>query len=151
MTAPGIRPTRIARLDPWEDPVHDTPVTLVGNLCADPELGKTPNDIPVATLRLAVTPRVRDGQGWTDGPTSFYRVTCWRQLAEHACDTLTKGARVVVTGRLRIRQYETDDGRRGQAAEVDADDLGPSLLFATATVHRTTGNGGQAASADPPF
>jgi len=130
--------------------VHDTPVTLVGNLCADPELGKTPNDVPVANLRLAVTPRVRDGEQWTDGPTSFYRVTCWRQLAEHAADTLTKGARVVVTGRLRIRQYETDDGRRGQAAEVDADDLGPSLLFATATIHRTTGNGGQVASADPP-
>ena len=133
--------------------MNDTPVTLVGNLCADPEIRFTPNGTQVADLRLAVTPRVREQDQWTDGPTSFYRVTCWRQLAEHAADTLAKGARVLVTGRLRIRQYETDDGRRGQAAEVDADDLGPSLLFATATLHRTTGNGsgGQAASADPPF
>jgi len=129
--------------------VHDTPVTLVGNLCADPDLTVTPQGTPVANLRLAVTPRVCEQDQWTDGPTSFYRVTCWRQLAEHAADTLTKGARLVVTGRLRIRQYETDDGRKGHAAEVDADDLGPSLLFATATVHRTTGNG--AASDPPPF
>jgi len=130
--------------------VHDTPVTLVGNLCADPDLSVTPQGTPVANLRLAVTPRVRDGEQWADGPTSFYRVTCWRGLAEHAVDTLAKGNRLVVTGRLRIRQYETDDGRKGHAAEVDADDLGPSLLFATATVHRTSGNGGQAASGDPP-
>jgi single-strand DNA-binding protein len=132
--------------------LNDTPVTLVGNLCADPELTVTPTGTPVAALRLAVTPRVRDReQGWTDGPTSFYRVTCWRQLAEHAHDSLTKGARLVVTGRLRIRQYETDDGRRGQAVEVDADDLGPSLLFATATLTRaTSGNGTSAASTDRP-
>ena len=135
--------------------MNDTPVTLVGNLCADPELSKTPNDIPVANLRLAVTPRIRQQDEWADGPTSFYRVTCGRQLAEHAADTLTKGARLLVTGRLRIRQYETDDGHRGQAAEVDADDLGPSLLFATATVHRiSNGDGaGDTAStrrADPP-
>ena len=131
--------------------MNDTPVTLVGNLCADPELTVTSQGTQVAALRLAVTARVRDRDGWADGPTSFYRVTCWRGLAEHAADTLTKGARLLVTGRLRIRQYETDDGRRGHAAEVDADDLGPSLLFATATLHRTTGNGGQAATADPPF
>ena len=94
---------------------------------------------------------VRDGEQWKDGPTSFYRVTCWRQLAEHACDTLAKGARVLVTGRLRIRQYDTDDGRKGYSAAVDADDLDPSLLFATAIIHRaTTGNGTSAASADPP-
>ncbi len=138
--------------------MNDTPVTLVGNLCADPELTFTATGTPVAALRLAVTPRVRDGEGWTDGPTSFYRVTCWRALAEHAADTLTKGARLVVFGRLRVRQYETEDGRRGQAAEVDADDLGPSLLFATATLTRTTStsNGGKATAASaagskPPF
>jgi single-strand DNA-binding protein len=135
--------------------VNDTTVTLVGNLCADPELTFTPTGTPVANLRLAVTPRIRQQDEWADGPTSFYRVTCWRQLAEHAADTLTKGARLLVTGRLRIRQYETDDGHRGQAAEVDADDLGPSLLFATATLTRTSsGNGGQTTSkasfADPP-
>jgi single-strand DNA-binding protein len=136
--------------------VNDTPITLVGNLCADPELSLTPTGTPVANLRLAVTGRVRDGeQGWKDGPTSFYRVVCWRQLAEHAADSLAKGTRLVVTGRLRVRQYETEDGRRGQSVEVDADDLGPSLLFATATVHRaSTGNGtgdpAGARRADPP-
>ena len=138
--------------------MNDTPVTLVGNLCADPELTLTPTGTPVAALRLAVTARVRDGEQWKDGPTSFYCVTCWRGLAEHACDTLAKGARLLVTGRLRIRQYATEDGRTGQAAEVDADDLGPSLLFATATLTRTTStsNGGKATAASaagskPPF
>jgi single-strand DNA-binding protein len=141
--------------------LNETPIMLAGNLCADPELGFTPNGSQVANLRLAVTPRVRNGEGtWEDGPTSFYRVTCWGQLATNATDTLGKGARVVVTGRLRIRQYETEDGRKGQSAEVTADDLGPSLLFATATLHRPTSNGGAtgepaarpaAAKADPPF
>jgi single-strand DNA-binding protein len=136
--------------------VNETPITLAGNLCADPELGFTTNGTQVANLRLAVTPRVRTGEGgWEDGPTSFYRVTCWGQLAAHATDTLAKGARVVVTGRLRVRQYETDDGRKGQTAEVTADDLGPSLLFATATLTRATSNGstGEPAGrpADTPF
>lgn len=130
--------------------MNETPIMLAGNLCADPELGFTPNGTQVANLRLAVTPRVRSGEGiWEDGPTSFYRVTCWGQLAANATETLAKGTRVVVTGRLRIRQYETEDGRKGQAAEVTADDLGPSLLFATATLHRATTNG-NAATADEP-
>jgi single-strand DNA-binding protein len=132
--------------------LNETPITLTGNLCADPELTFTPQGTPVANLRLAVTARVRDGDDWRDGPTSFYRVTCWRQLATHVADTCQKGTRVVVAGRLRIRQYETDDGRRGQAAEVDADDLGPSLKFATARLTRTP-NGNQASQPadDPPF
>ncbi len=130
--------------------MNETPITLAGNLCADPELSFTPQGNQVANLRLAVTPRVRSGEGtWEDGPTSFYRVTCWGQLAAHATDTLAKGARVVVTGRLRIRQYETDDGRKGQAAEVTADDLGPSLLFATATLTRPTSNGNSTGSGEP--
>jgi single-strand DNA-binding protein len=108
----------------------------------------------VANLRLAVTARVRDGDDWKDGPTSFYRVTCWRALAEHVAETCEKRSRVVVAGRLRIRQYETEDGRRGQVAEVDADDLGPSLKFAIARVTRTTANGNGATSHpgdEPPF
>jgi single-strand DNA-binding protein len=122
--------------------LNETPITLAGNLCADPELAFTPNGTQVANLRLAVTPRVRTADGaWEDGPTSFYRVTCWGQLAANATDTLAKGARVVVSGRLRIRQYETEDGRKGQTAEVTADDLGPSLLFATGTLTRATSNG----------
>ena len=135
--------------------MNETPITLAGNLCADPELSFTPQGTQVANLRLAVTPRVRSGDGaWEDGPTSFYRVTCWGQLAAHATDTLAKGARVVVTGRLRIRQYETEDGRRGQAAEVDADDLGPSLKFATARLTRTPNGNSTAAGQsgdEPPF
>ncbi len=137
--------------------MNETPIMLAGNLCADPELSFTPQGNQVANLRLAVTPRVRthDG-GWEDGPTSFYRVTCWGQLAAHATDTLAKGARVVVTGRLRIRQYETEDGRKGQTAEVTADDLGPSLLFATATLTHATNNGATTSEpagrpADAPF
>jgi single-strand DNA-binding protein len=129
--------------------LNETPITLAGNLCADPELAYTTNGTLVANLRLAATPRVRTSDGaWEDGPTSFYRVTCWGQLARNATDTLGKGARVVVTGRLRIRQYGTEDGRKGQAAEVTADDLGPSLLFATATLHRTTSNNGTGEPAD---
>jgi len=118
--------------------MNDTTVTLAGNLAAGPDLRFTPTGVAVATLRLAVTPRIRQADGtWSDGDTSWYRVTCWRQLAEHAADTLTKGARVLIAGRLRIRQYETDDGRRSTAAEVDADDLGPSLKWATATLTHT--------------
>jgi single-strand DNA-binding protein len=131
--------------------MNDTPVTLAGNLAADPDLRFTPTGVAVATLRLAVTPRRREQDGtWSDGETSWYRVTCWRQLAEHAADTLTKGARVLVAGRLRIRQYETDDGRRGTTAEVDADDLGPSLKWATATVTRTSAGNGTPAPASTP-
>jgi single-strand DNA-binding protein len=136
--------------------VNETPITLAGNLCADPELSFTANGTQVANLRLAVTPRVRSGDGgWEDGPTSFYRVSCWGQLAAHATETLAKGARVVVTGRLRIRQYETEDGRKGQTAEVTADDLGPSLLFAPpplpATSNGATTSEPAGRPADAPF
>lgn len=131
--------------------MNETPITLAGNLAADPDLRFTPNGNPVAELRLAVTPRRREPDGtWVDGDTSWYRVTCWRQLAEHAADTLAKGARVLVTGRLRIRQFETEDGRRGQVAEVEADDLGPSLKFATATVTRANRHNGNSEGASKP-
>jgi single-strand DNA-binding protein len=128
----------------------ETSITLVGNLAADPELRFTPNGHQVATLRLAVTPRHRDGNGsWADGETSWYRVTCWRHLAEHAAETLTKGDRTIVVGRLRIRQFETEDGRRGTVAEVDADDLGPSVRFAVAAVRRTANGGPPATDPQP--
>jgi single-strand DNA-binding protein len=130
--------------------VNETPITLAGNLCADPELSFTPQGTPVANLRLAVTARVRDGEEWRDGPTSFYRVTCWRALATHVAETCEKGTRVLVAGRLRIRQYETEDGRRGQAAEVDADDLGLSLKFATARLTRTANGSATGQAGDPP-
>ena len=82
----------------------DTHVTITGNLTDDPDLRYTPNGHPVANFRLAVTARVKDGDGWRDGETSFFRVNVWRQLAEHVAESLTKGDRAVVIGRLKSRQ-----------------------------------------------
>jgi single-strand DNA-binding protein len=114
-------------------------VTLVGNLTADPELRYTPSGLPVANLRLAVTPRIREGDQWRDGETSFHTVTVWRDQAEHAADSLTKGARVIVVGRPKQRSWTDQDGTEHQVTEVDAEELGPSLRWATATLTRTNG------------
>jgi single-strand DNA-binding protein len=89
--------------------MSETHVTLTGNLTDDPELKFTPNGVAVASFRLAVTPRIRQGDQWTDGETSFFRVNCWRALAENAAESLTKGARAIVIGRLRMRSWETDE------------------------------------------
>jgi single-strand DNA-binding protein len=111
----------------------------------------------VANFRLAVTPRVRQGDQWTDGETSFFRINCWRQLAENITETLSKGARAIVIGRLRLRSWETDDGDKRTVVEVEADEVAPSLKFATATVQRTSAKaaadatkGGQFTD-EPPF
>jgi single-strand DNA-binding protein len=122
----------------------DTFVSLVGNLTDDPELRFTPNGAAVANFRLAVTPRVRDADGWRDGETSFLRVNVWRDLAENAKESLTKGTRVVVLGRLRSRSWETPEGERRSVVEVEAEEVAPSLRWATAKVERTSrkaGNG----------
>jgi len=122
----------------------DTFVSLVGNLTDDPDLRFTPNGAAVASFRLAVTPRVKDGDSWRDGETSFFRINAWRDLAENATESLTKGTRVVVLGRLRTRSWETPEGERRSVVEVEADEVAPSLKWATATVERTsrkTGNG----------
>jgi single-strand DNA-binding protein len=122
----------------------DTFVSLVGNLTDDPELRFTPNGAAVASFRLAVTPRVKDGEGWRDGETSFFRVNAWRDLAEHATESLTKGTRVVVLGRLKARSWETPEGERRSVVEVEAEEVAPSLKWATAKVERTSrraGNG----------
>jgi single-strand DNA-binding protein len=116
----------------------DNTVTLIGNLTDDPELRSTANCAAVATFRLAATPRIRQGDQWTNGETSFFRITCWRQLAEHVTETLTKGARAIVIGRLQVRSWETDEGERRSVIEVEADEVAPSLKFATATVQRTS-------------
>jgi single-strand DNA-binding protein len=130
-------------------------VTLVGNLTADPELRYTPSGLPVTSLRIAVTPRTRQEDGsWTDGETSFHTVNIWRDQAEHAVDTLTKGARVMVVGRPKQRTWTDQDGTEHQVTEVDADEVGPSLRWATAKVTRANGIGRKATSgqhADPPF
>jgi single-strand DNA-binding protein len=130
-------------------------VTLVGNLTADPELRFTPSGLQVANLRLAVTPRIKDGDTWKDGETSFHTVTVWRDQAEHAAETLSKGARVLVVGRPKQRSWTDQDGAEHQVVEVDAEELGPSLRWATAKLARTNGPSrkasGQVNQEPPPF
>jgi single-strand DNA-binding protein len=121
------------------------------------ELRFTANGAAVANFRLAVTPRVRQGDQWTDGETSFFRINCWRQLAENVTETLGKGARAIVIGRLRLRSWETDEGERRSVVEVEADEVAPSLKFATATIQRTSAKAAASASKggqftdEPPF
>jgi single-strand DNA-binding protein len=117
----------------------DSHVTIAGNLTDDPELRFTPTGDLVCGLRVAVTTRAPDGRGgWRDGSTSFFRVSVWRAQAQHAAESLTKGTRVLVTGRLRQRTWETDDGERRQAVEVEADEVAASLRFHTATLTKAT-------------
>jgi single-strand DNA-binding protein len=110
----------------------DTHVTLTGNLTDDPDLRYTPNGTQVANFRLAVTARIKDGEGWRDGETSFFRVNVWRQLAEHVAESPTKGDRAVVIGRLKSRSWETPEGDKWSVVEVEADEVAPSLRWATA-------------------
>ena len=110
----------------------------------------------MANFRLAVTPRVRDGNSWKDGDTSFFRITAWRDLATHLCESLSKGNRVIVVGQLRMRSWETPEGERRSVVEVTAEEVGPSLRWATAKPERTrkAGNATQAGDKfndDPPF
>ena len=121
----------------------DNQVMLVGNLTDDPELRFTPNGAAVANFRLAVTPRVRDGDNWKDGETSFFRINVWRQQAENVAESLSKGSRCVVIGRLRTRSWETPEGEKRSSTEIEADEVAPSLKFATAKVERASrGSGG---------
>jgi single-strand DNA-binding protein len=133
----------------------DTFVSLVGNLTDDPEVRFTPGGTQVGSFRLAVTPRVKDGEGWKDGETSFFRINLWRDLASHAADSLSKGDRALVIGRLKARSWETPEGERRSVVEVEADEVGPSLKWATAKPQRTrkAGNGpskGGGFNDDPP-
>jgi single-strand DNA-binding protein len=117
----------------------DTFVALVGNLTDDPEVRVTPQGTAVASFRLAVTPRVNDGGTWKDGDTSFFRINVWRDLAEHVTDSLSKGDRALVLGRLKTRSWETPEGERRSTVEVEAEEVGPSLKWATATPQRANG------------
>ena len=119
----------------------DTHVTITGNLTADPELKFTPNGAAVANFRVAVTARVRDGETWRDGDTSYFRVNCWRLLAELVTDSLSKGDRAVILGRLKSRSWETPEGDRRSVVEVEADEVAPSLRWATAKPERAAKNG----------
>jgi single-strand DNA-binding protein len=135
----------------------DTFVSLIGNLTDDPELRFTPNGAAVANFRLAVTPRVREGDTWKDGETSFFRINVWRDLAENAKESLSKGTRVVVLGRLKARSWETPEGERRSVVEVEAEEVAPSLRWATAKVERTSRKAGNSAGKggqfndEPPF
>ena len=116
--------------------MSDNQLVLVGNLTDAPELRFTPQGTAVAGFRLAVTPRLRDGDGWRDGETSFFRVNVWRDLAEHVAESLSKGDRAVVVGRLKLRSWETPEGEKRSVTELEADEVGASLKFATAKPKR---------------
>jgi single-strand DNA-binding protein len=111
----------------------------VGNLTDDPELRYTQNGTPVANFNLAVNQRVKADDGtWRDGETSFFRVNVWRDQAEHVAESLAKGHRAVVLGRLRTRTWETSEGEKRTSTEIDADEVAPSLKWAIATPERAT-------------
>jgi single-strand DNA-binding protein len=143
-------------------------VTIVGNLTRDPELRFTPSGAPVTTFGVAVNRRWqnRDSQQWEES-TSFFNVTCWRDLAQNVSESLEKGSRVMVSGRLDQRSWETQDGEKRSVVEIVADEVGPSLRWATAEINRNErrdgggtgwngggggggGGGGRAVSNEPP-
>lgn len=122
----------------------DVNITVVGNVVADPELRFTQTGSAVATFRVASTPRRYDSQSgqWVDGEALFLTCNIWRQAAENVAETLTKGMRVIVSGRLRSRSYETREGDRRTVMELEVDEVGPSLRYATAQVNRNPREGG---------
>ncbi|MGO2188230.1 MAG: single-stranded DNA-binding protein [Microbacterium gubbeenense] len=122
----------------------ETSMTVVGNLTADPELRYTQSGIPVANFTVASTPRTFDKRTneWKDGEALFLRCTVWRDMAENVAGSLTKGARVIVQGNLGQRNYETREGERRTSVELDVQEIGPSLRYATAEVIRTGGQNG---------
>lgn len=123
----------------------ETIITVVGNLTADPELRYTQNGLPVANFTIASTPRSFDRQAneWKDGEALFMRASVWREFAEHVAGSLTKGMRVVATGRLKQRSYQDREGNNRTAIELEVDEIGPSLRYATAKVNKVSrGDGG---------
>jgi single-strand DNA-binding protein len=122
----------------------DTIITVIGNLTADPELRFTPSGAAVANFTVASTPRMFDRQTneWKDGDSLFLSCNVWRQAAENVAESLTKGTRVIVSGRLRQRSYETKEGEKRTVYEIEVDEVGPSLRNATAKVNRANRGGG---------
>lgn len=121
----------------------ETTITLIGNLTADPDLRFTPSGAAVASFTVASTPRTFDRQAneWKDGEAMFLTCSVWRQAAENVAESLQKGMRVIVHGRLKSRSYETREGEKRTVFEVDVDEVGPALRYATAKVTRTQGGG----------
>jgi len=122
----------------------ETIITVVGNLTADPELRFTPSGAPVANFTVASTPRTFDRQSgeWKDGDAMFLNCAVWRQAAENVAESLTKGMRVIVQGRLRSRSYETREGEKRTVFEVEVEEIGPALKYATAKVTRSSSGAG---------
>lgn len=122
----------------------DTTITVVGNLTADPELRFTPSGAAVANFTVASTPRIYDRQSseWKDGEALFLRCNIWREAAENVAESLTRGSRVIVTGRLKQRSYETREGEKRTVVEVEVEEIGPSLKYATAKVNKASRGGG---------
>ncbi|MEU2032789.1 single-stranded DNA-binding protein [Nocardia amamiensis] len=134
----------------------DTVITVIGNLTADPELRFTPNGVAVTNFTVASTPRYPDRNTgeWKDGEALFLRCNVWREAAENVAESLTRGARVIVSGRLKQRRWQTPDGQHRTTTELEVDEVGPSLRFATAKVNRvkrgTGGDNGFGSSAGRP-
>ncbi|HZN71836.1 MAG TPA: single-stranded DNA-binding protein [Micromonosporaceae bacterium] len=122
----------------------DTTITVIGNLTDDPELRFTPSGAAVAKFRVASTPRFLDKQSgeWKDGEPLFLSCTVWRQAAENVAESLQRGARVIVSGRLRQRSYETKEGEKRTVIELEVDEIGPSLRYATAKVQKMSRSSG---------
>jgi single-strand DNA-binding protein len=123
----------------------ETTITVIGNLTADPELRFTPSGAAVASFTVASTPRMfdRNTGEWKDGEALFLRCNIWRQAAENVAESLTRGARVVVSGRLRQRSFETREGEKRTVVELEVDEVGPSLRYATAKINKVSrGSGG---------
>jgi single-strand DNA-binding protein len=131
----------------------EPPITVIGNLTSDPELRFTPSGAAVANFTVASTPRTLDRQTneWRDGETMFLNCSVWRQVAENAAESLTKGMRVIVTGRLKARSYETREGEKRTVFEIEVDEVGPSLRYASAKVTKTTRGGGGFSGGDDPW
>lgn len=121
----------------------ETIITVVGNLTSDPELRYTQNGLAVANFTIASTPRSFDraSNEWKDGEALFLRASVWREFAEHVAGSLTKGSRVIATGRLKQRSYETKEGEKRSSIELEVDEIGPSLRYATASVTRAQSSG----------
>jgi single-strand DNA-binding protein len=126
---------------------NQIPITLIGNLTDAPEVRFTPSGVAVCKFTVASTPRIRKGDEWVDGEPTFMACTAWRQLAENAGESLPKGARVIVTGRLRTERWENKDGEKRSRVVLDVDGVGPDLTYATAEIRKMSRHGGD--PADP--
>ncbi len=117
-------------------------VTIVGNVTDDPELRFTPSGLPVANFTVAVNSRVKKGDQWEDRNDGFFRCSCWRDMAENVAESLQKGTRVMVVGRLQEQKWEDNDGGKRSRIEIQVDEVGPTLRWATATVQKSQRSGG---------